>query len=171
MQYNNKFSMKDLFMNKELKKLFPQFTKKDGLKNVYSFEWIDKKVEEYLRNAFNGRKQGDEIIIQGKFKERFKQIKDMQTMIEDLINNIPAITKNIRHNTRLITPFQCIDQLKQITDPQKKVQVMQIVLENINYNPDFRSQNRFRSEIKSMSYYQRQDLWLKSVGYYNKRRK
>lgn len=171
MQYNDKFSMQDLFMNKELKKLFPQFTKKDGLKNVYSYEWIDKKVEEYLKNAFGGRKSGDEIIIKGKFKERFKQIKGMQTMIEDLFNNMPAITKNIRWNTKLITPFQCVDQLKNITDPQKKIQAMQIVIENLTYNPDFQSQNRFRSEIKSLSYYQRQDLWLKSVGYYNKRRK
>ncbi len=170
MQYNDKFGMQDLFMNKELKSIFPQFTRQDGLKNVYSFAWIDKKVEDYIKNTFGGRRVGDEIIINGKFKEKFKQIKGMQTLIEDMFNNIPAITKNILKNTKLITPFQCIDQLKQIQDPMKKVQVMQIIFDNLNYNPDFQSENRFRSERKPFDYYKRQEMWLKKVGYHNKRR-
>lgn len=169
MQYNDKFTMKDLFMNKELKNLFPQFTKKDGLKNVYSFEWINKKVEDYLKKTFNGRKSGDEIIIKGKFKEKFKQIKGMQGLIENLFNNMPAITKNIRKNTKLITPFQCVDQLKQIDDPIKKMQAMQIIFDNLNYNPDFQSENRF-TKIKDKAFIRKQEQWLKSVGYYNKRR-
>ncbi len=171
MQFNNKFGMKDLFMNKELKNIFPQFTNKDGLRNVYSFEWINKKVEEYLKNVFNGRIAGDEIIIKGKYKERFKQIKGMEKLIENLFNNIPAITKNIRKNTRLITPFQCVDQLKNITDPQKKVQAMGIVFDNLNYNPDFNSQDRFDGRYYGLDYLRRQQIWLKDVGYYNKRGK
>ena len=170
MQFNNKFRMKDLFMDKELKGLFPQFTKKDGLKNVYSFEWINKKVEDYLKNVFGGRKSGDQIVIKGKFKEKFKQIKGMQALIEDMFNNIPAITKNISKNTKLITPFQCKDQLKEITDPQKKIQVMQIIFDNLNYNPDFQSQGRFRSEFLSSNYLKRQQLWLNAVGYNNNKR-
>lgn len=162
--------MQDLFMNKELKGLFPQFTKRDAQKNVFSFEWIDKKVEDYLKKVFNGRKKGEDIIIYGKFKEKYKQIKAMKTLIEDMFNNIPAITKNIRKNTRLITPFQCVDQLKKITDPIKKIQVMEIIFDNINYNPDFQSQNRFTNTTRINSYYTRQSLWLKSVGYYNTRR-
>lgn len=171
MQFNDKFRMKDLFINEEFKNIFPQFTEKDGLKNVYSFEWINKKVKDYLKNAFNGRMVGDEIIIKGKFKEKFKQIKGMQTLIEDLFNNIPAITKNIRKNAKLITPFQCKSQLKEITDPQKKIQVMQIIFDNLNYNPDFQSQGRFRSEFLSSNYFKRQQIWLEAVGYNNKRRR
>ena len=75
MQFNDKFGMKDLFMNRELKGLFPQFSRKDKLQNVYSFEWIEKKIADYLKSAFNGRKSGDEIIIPGKFKDKFKEIK------------------------------------------------------------------------------------------------
>lgn len=171
MQYNDKFGMRDLFMNKELKGLFPQFTQKDSMKNVFSFEWVEKKVAEYLKAVFNGRMSNGDLIIPGKFKQRFKEIKGMKQLIEDMFNNIPAITKNLRRNTRLITPFQCVDQLKQIKDPQKKLQVMQIIFDNLNYNPDFQSQNRFDSSFSyGMSYYTRQDLWLKSVGYYDKRR-
>lgn len=170
MQYNNKFGMQDLFMNKQLKSLFPQFTKKEGLKNFYSFEWVNKKVEDYLKNVFGGRKSGDEIIIKGKYKDKYKQIKGMQKLIEDMFNNIPAITKNIRKNTKLITPFQCVDQLKEIQDPQKKIQAMQIIFDNLNYNPDFQSQNRFASLSGKKDFDIRQEKWLKSVGYYNKRR-
>jgi len=169
-QFNDKFGLKDLFMNKELKGLFPQFKKKDRLQNVYSFEWIEKKIADYIKSAFNGRKSGDEIIIPGKFKDKFKEIKAMQTMLEDMFNNMPAITKNVRKNTKLITPFQCVEQLKEIQDPRKKIQAMQIVLDNLNYNPDFQSQNRFRSEIMPHDYYRRQQIWMKTVGYNNKRR-
>lgn len=165
MQYNNKFTMKDLFMNKQLKGLFPQFTKKEGLKNVYSFAWIDKKVEDYLKNVFNGRKSGDEIIISGKFKQRYKQIKGLQGIIENMFNNMPALTKNIRKNTKLITPFQCIDQLKSIDDTIKKIQVMEIVFNNIYYNDDFQFNG-----YKDRGFEKRKEKWLKSVGYYNKRR-
>jgi len=170
MQFNDKFGIQDLFTNKELKGVFPQFSKKDGLKNVYSLDWITKKIEDYLKNAFGGRRSGDEIIIKGKHRDKLKQIKGMQTLIEDMFNNIPAITKNIRKNTKLITPFQCIDQLKQITDPQKKIQVMQIIFDNLNYNPDFQSQNRFNNQGNILDYFKRQEIWLKSVGYYNRGR-
>lgn len=168
-RFNEKFSMQDLFMNKELKGLFPQFTRRDKLQNVYSFEWVDKKVAEYIKSVFNGKITNGEVIIKGKHKERLKQIKGMQRLIEDLFNNMPAITKNIRKNTKLITPFQCIDQLKNISDPLQKMKVMQIVFDNLNYNPNFQSQNRFRSEFLPNEYYRRQALWMKMVGW-NKRR-
>lgn len=170
MQYNDKFGMRDLFMNKDLKGLFPQFTRKDKLQNVYSYEWIENKVAQYIKSAFNGRMSGGEIIIHGKYKATFKQISGMKKIIEDMFNNMPAITKNIRKNTKLITPFQCVDQLKEITDPQKKIAVMQIVFDNLNYNPDFKSENRFSTELNPNKFLKKQEAWLKSVGYYDKRR-
>lgn len=170
MQFNDKFGMQDLFMNKELKGLFPQFTKKDKMQNVYSFEWVENKVAIYIKSVFNGRMVGGEIIINGKFKDKFKEISAMKQLIEDMFNNMPAITKNIRHNTRLITPFQCVDQLKEISEPKGKMMVMQIVFDNLNYNPDFQSQDRFSSPVMQNDYYKRQQIWLTSVGYFNKRR-
>lgn len=170
MQFNDNFTMKDFFMNKELKGLFPQFTKKDGLKNVYSFEWVNNKVADYIKKVFGGRKSGEDIIIEGKHKERLKQIKAMKKLIEDMFNNIPAITKNIRYNTRVITPFKSIDQLKEITDPVKKIQIMQIIFDNLNYNPEFLSQDRFSSCSRSLDFFKRQEIWLNSVEYFKIRR-
>jgi len=159
MKYNNKFGMQDLFMNKQLKNVFPQFTKKDGLKNVYSFEWVDNKVGEYIKSVFGGTKQGDEIIIPGKFKQRLREIKGMKTFIEDMFNNMPALTKNIRKNTKLFTPFQSVEQLKEIQDPHSKMEVMQIIFDNILYNDDFRFNGR-----KDANYEKKKAEWRKKVG-------
>ena len=94
MQFNDKFGMKDLFMNKELKGIIPQFSRKDKLQNVYSFEWVEKKVADYIKSVFGGRKSGDDIIIPGKYKEKFKEIKGMKQVIEDMFNNMPADRKS-----------------------------------------------------------------------------
>lgn len=171
MQFNDRFSMKDLFMNKELKGLFPQFTKKDKLQNVYSFEWVEKKVADYIKSVFNGRIRNGEIIIPGKHKQRLKEIQSMKTLIEDMFNNIPAITKNIRNNSKLITPFKSVDQLKEITDPIKKAQVMQIIFDNLNYNPEFQSQDRFTTHVNGLDFFKRQEIWLNAVEYNKLRRK
>lgn len=168
MQFNNKFSMKDLFMNKELKHLFPQFTKREELKNVYSFSWVDKKITNYLKAALNGRMRNGDIVVNGKYKEKFNEVKSLKEVLEGLFNNMPSITKNIRKNTKLFTPFQSIDQLKQISSLRKKLQIMQIIFDNINYNPDFQSENRI-TQSKDKVYLRKQQHWLKSVGYYQKR--
>lgn len=165
MQFNDKFGMRDLFMNKELKGIFPQFSKKDKLQNVYSFEWIERKIADYLKSAFNGRKSGDSIVIQGKFKDKLKEIKALRSILESMFNNMPAMTKNIRKNTKLITPFQSVDQLKNLTDERKKIMAMGIVLDNLNYNPEFKSQNRIASSIMPNDFYKRQQIWMNSVGY------
>lgn len=169
MRYHQKFTMKDFFMNTELKGIFPQFTKKDKLQNVYSFEWVDKKVAEYIKAVFNGKIVNGEVIIIGKHEQRLRQIKLMQTIIEDLFNKMPTITKNLRKNTKLFTPFQCVDQLKIIQDPIKKIEVMQIVFDNLNYNPDFQSKNELNNQVCTNEYFKRQTLWMKIVGLNNRR--
>lgn len=172
MQFNDKFGMQDLFMNEELKGLFPQFLKTDSQKNVFSYEWIDKKVTDYIKSVFNGTKTKDgEIEISGKFDDIYKQISAMKGLIENMFDNMPAITKNIRKNTKVFLPFQSIEQMKNISDPVDKMRVMQIIFDNLNYNPDFKSEDRFSNKQFNDNFYKRQDLWLKSVGYYNKRRK
>jgi len=159
MQFNDKFGMQDLFMNKELKGLFPQFTKKDKLQNVYSFEWVENKVANYIKSVFNGRMVGGEIIINGKFKDKFKEISAMKQLIENMFNNMPTITKNMRHNTRLLTPFQCVDQLKEIQDPKGKMIAMQIVFDNLMYNDNFKYNG-----VKGIDYDKRKKAWKNSVG-------
>lgn len=165
MQFNEKFGMKDLFMNKELKGIFPQFNKKDRLQNVYSFQWVENKIAQYIKQVFNGYIRNGDVYVRGKYRQTYKEIKAMKQVLEDMFNNMPAITKNIRKNTKLITPFQCVDQLKEIQDPKKKLMAMQIVFDNLNYNPDFQSQNRFSTLATRTDYFKRQQIWMQAVGY------
>ena len=166
MKCNDRFSMKDLFMNKELKGVFPQFTKKETMQKNINMEQIEKKVASYIKSVFNGRMSGGEIIIKGKYKEKFKQIKALVPTLESMFDNYSKITENIRNNARLITPFFSVEQLKAFEDPKKKLMAMQIVLDNILYNPEFQKNN----QPVSNEYLKRQQKWLKSVGYYNLRR-
>ncbi len=168
-KYNRRFSMQDLFMNNELKNIFPQFTHRDKLQNVYNFEWVNNKVENYLLNALGGYKQNGNIVVYGKYKDQLNKVKNLQPFIETMFNNIPAITKNIRKNTKLITPFQSIEQLKNMQDPLKKLQAMQIIFDNLNYNPDFETENRI-NKLQTKDYLKKQEKWLTSVGYFNLRR-
>lgn len=168
MQFNNNLTMKDLFMNKELKNIFPQFSERDKLQNVYSFEFVEHKVREYIKNVFNGSYYKGNILVYSKFKLVLKTLKDIKGIIEDTWNNISSITKNIRRNTRVYTPFSCIDEIKSIGTIDGKIMAMQIVLNNLNYNPECASQNRFSSTYFQSDYLFRQAMWMKAVGYKDK---
>ncbi len=49
------------------------------------------------------------------------------------------------------------------------MEALQIVFDNLNFNPDFQSQNRFSNNTIFNSYYKQQTMWMKMVGY-DKRR-
>ncbi len=166
MQFNDKFTMRDLFTNRDLKHIFPQFNQHDPLQNVYSFAWFEKKIANYLKDTFNGRinrdtTNGYTIRIQGKFKQRFAEIKALQGVIEVMFNNIPSFTKGLRQDTKVILPFQSLEQIKTLDTERAKIQVMQIVFDNIQYNPDFGNQYK----LMYGDYYKKQMTWLKTVGY------
>ena len=48
--YNNNLSMQDLFQNEALANILPQF-KAEDLKSVQSFDWVNNKVREYIKNT------------------------------------------------------------------------------------------------------------------------
>ena len=159
MQYNNKFTMQDLFQNRKLASVLPQFYKKDGLKNVYSFNWVEDKVTKYLKSVLKARLVDDELVIRGKHREKIKEIKRLKTVIESMFNNMPSITKNIRKNTRLILPIENLDELKQIKTMDGKLNIMELVLENVKYNLDFQTKQKI-----TPLYLKEQKRWLKKVG-------
>ena len=151
--------MQDLFQNRKLASVLPQFYKKDGLKNVYSFNWVEDKVTKYLKNVLKARVVDDELVIRGKHKDRLKEVKRLKVVIESMFNNMPSITKNIRKNTRLILPIQNIESLREIKTLDGKLNIMELVLENVKYNPDFQTKQKI-----TPLYLKEQKRWLKKVG-------
>ncbi len=168
MQLNNKIRMKDLFQNPQLAKVFPQFTKEDKLQNVYSFNWVDKKVKDYLKHCLNAQITSSGLVVYGKKERVLQDVKMMKWTIEAFFNNLPSITKNIRRNTALYMPFRDLKQIQGLQTQDQKLAVLNIVLDNLNYNPDFASLNTVKVFNTNLSFFQRQSLWMRRVGYRRK---
>lgn len=159
MQYSNKITMQELFQNRKLANILPQFYKRDGLKNVYSFQWVEEKVKSYVKSVLRAKIVGEELIVRGKHRERIKEIRRLKTVIESMFNAMPSITKNIRRNTRLLLPIESVEEFKQVKTMEGKLQVMEWILENIKYNPNFQTKNKI-----TPLYIKEQRRWMKKVG-------
>lgn len=159
MQYSNKITMQELFQNRKLANILPQFYKRDGLKNVYSYKWVEEKVKSYVKSVLRAKIVGEELIVRGKHREKIKEIRRLKTVIESMFNAMPSITKNIRRNTRLLLPIESVEEFKQVKTMEGKLQVMEWILENIKYNPDFQTKNKI-----TPLYIKEQRRWMKKVG-------
>lgn len=159
MQYSNKITMQELFQNRKLANILPQFYKRDGLKNVYSYKWVEEKVKSYVKSVLRAKIVGEELIVRGKHRDRLKEIKRLKTVIESMFNTMPSITKNIRKNTRLLLPIESVEEFKQVKTMEGKLQVMEWILENIKYNPNFQTKNKI-----TPLYIKEQKRWMKKVG-------
>ena len=167
--YNNRISMKDLFQNNELSNILPQF-KDEDLKNVQSFDWVNDKVKEYIKNALNAKIDGDEIVVDGKKSNVLQSLQRMKYTLEAFFNAMPRIVKNIRKDTKLYLPYSNLVQIKGLKDDKQKVFLLNSILDNVNYNPDFRSLDDRNIDIynSGVSFEKRQAQWAEIVGYWRK---
>lgn len=165
MQYNDRLTMKELFQNRELESILPQFTQREKLQNVYSIESIVTKIEQYIRRAFNGKYEEGKIIIRGNAKRRMQDIQNLKTILEAMYNNMPSIASNLRQNKRIITPFLSAKQLKEYRTTSDKLEATKIIFENILYNPNLQSRYRQKKQMADRVYQQKQAAWMKKVGF------
>jgi hypothetical protein len=164
-KYNDIFKMRDLFMNPKLAGVFPQFERGVRLQNVYSFAQVERRILEYLKNVFNGSVTDEgELIVRGKKIDVLRRVTQLQGAIEVFFNNMPSIVKNLRSNTKLYLPYATLSQIEGLNTAYKKYGAMREVLENVNYNPNFSSQNGIQSP-SALPYQKRQDAWKKKVGF------
>ncbi len=165
MQYNDRLTMKELFQNRELAGILPQFTQREKLQNVYSIESIVTKIEQYIRRAFNGKLEERKIIIKGNTKRRIQDMQSLKTILEAMYNNMPSIASNLRQNRRVITPFMSSKQLKECRSTSDKLEATKIIFENILYNPNLQSRYRQKKQATDRVYLQKQAQWMKKVRY------
>lgn len=167
--FNDRITMKELFQNKEMANILPQFEDKD-LKNVQSFGWVNDKVKEYIKNALNAEIDGEEIVVKGKKSNVLQSLQRMKYTLEAFFNAMPSIVKNIRKNTKLYLPYN-LAQIKALKDERQKVILLNSILDNVNYNPDFRSLDDRNIDIynSGVPFEKRQAQWAEIVGYWRKR--
>lgn len=167
--YNDRISMKDLFQNKELSNILPQFNDED-LKNVQSFDWVNDKVKEYIKNALSAEINGEEMVVKGKKSKILQSLQRMKYTLEAFFNAMPSIVKNIRKNTKLYLPYN-LAQIKGLRTYEQKILLLNNILDNVNYNPDFRSLDDRNIDIynSGVSFEKRQAQWTEIVGYWRKK--
>lgn len=162
------FSMRELFMNEQLKNVFPQFGKIGKLQNVYSYAQVEKQVAEYLAGALNGSITGDgELTVRGKYKDVLGRVRQLQALIEEFFDSTPKIVANLRKNTALYLPYAARNRIAELKTPASKARAMREVLDNLQYNSDCGALNSIKHETPAQ-FARNKRKWEEKVG---KRRK
>lgn len=168
MRYNSSFKMRDFFMNSKMESVFPQLNEKDLDKEESNDEDIALKVQTYLSKALGGSLSGDNIVIGNKSVSNVKsQIETLKFVAEGFTDNMQSIKANVKSNRKLYTTIASVDQIYELKDEKKKLDFFNEVQDNINYNPEFGSQNSVAS-FSTLPYKKRQEIWKSKVGYKGK---
>ena len=168
-QFNKHLTMDALFRNPQLKHVLPQFPRNQALRNVYSFAEITRRVKVYLRGTLGGRNdpETEGLLVRGKHSAVLKQVEQLAVMLEQFFSAVPQVVKNIRQGTPLYTPYSSVAEIKGMKGKAglpRKTELMQCVLDNINYNPEFNSLNSV-TKYPPRTFDTEQLAWLRKVGY------
>lgn len=167
MAWNNNFTMQDLFMNPALKNVVPQFGRREPVQQVYSFAEQKRQVKEYLRGLLSAIESGEILKVKGQQPDILERVREAKTTIEQLFNSMPSIAKNLRANTRVYLPFATSEQIRNISTPDGKVAVLRAIIDNVNFNPNFKSLDTITRDMPPMNFYRLQSKWMREVGYRN----
>ena len=165
MEYNNLFRLQDFFCNDNMTGILPQFNRDDLRKGKAD----DDKIYTQCRNVINGFLHGviteKGIAVTNKSSAAVLRIVTACKMVlEAMFNNSESLLANISTNKRVYTSAASVSQIATLDTPQKKLKFLNEILDNINYNPEFQSQNSVPS-FSDKPYEERQRAWQKRVGY------
>lgn len=164
MKFTNNLKMKDLFQNPKCVGIIPQIETKSLNKKPSPSE-IDKSIKSYLEGVFNSKFSGSHMKVNGKKKEVLSQVQNLKWILEAIYNNYDSIKKNLLKNTPVYTPFKSVSEIEKINNFKQKYNTLNAILDNLNYNPDFESENSVRVFHTNMNFIQRRNMWLRKVGY------
>lgn len=165
MKYNDSFGMRDFFCNEKLTGVVPQFNPKDLESDRLSEDKVFDRCKEVLNSFLGGEICGDKITVTGKSKSAvMSAVRSCAAVLESMFNNSEELIKGIKNNKKLYTTAASVSQVKGFADDGQKLKFLKEILDNINYNPDFNSQNSIASN-SPVPYRERQEKWKKKVGY------
>lgn len=134
-------------MNPKLEGVFPQFSKGDTLKNVYSFAETEARVQKYLAGALGGTVTAKgELVVKGQHQSILNRVRQLQPLIEGLFDNMPKVIAAIRRNTPLYLPYATKKQIEDIKTPAQKQRALKQVLDNLQYNMELGALNSIKKE-------------------------
>ncbi len=164
MQYNNYFRMQDFFCNEQLDGIVPQFnTRSMSDEDIYS--QCMKIICGFLGGTITGK---DTISVSNKSSSNVVRIVTAcKSVLEAMFDNVDSILQNVHSNQRVYTTVETFSQIVDFDTPEKKLKFLNELLDNINYNPEFKSLNSVKS-YSPLPFQMRQKAWEKKVGYKNK---
>jgi enolase len=163
--YNNNFTLADLMMNPRMKGIFPQFGVNTPVQQVYSFAEQTRQVKEHLRGLIKASKAANgDLIVRGDHPQVMARIESAKAAIEQLFNAMPSISKNLKSGTKLYMPYATKEQMKGLTDFDAKITALQAVVDNINFNPNFKTTEKtIERNIPSKNFRDEQRKWQQRV--------
>ncbi len=165
MRFNNIFGMQDFFCNNSLSGIVPQVDKCDIERGELSEYKIFTCCQNVLNGFLNGILTDDGIVVINKSRSVvLRVVTACKSVLEAMFDNSQSLLRNIGENKSVYTSVSSISQIVNMNTPQKKLCFLNEILDNINYNPDFNSQNSVRSH-SGKSYGERQRAWMRRVGY------
>ncbi|MCM1368282.1 MAG: hypothetical protein NC184_05700 [Roseburia sp.] len=157
--------MQDFFCNKRLSGIVPQFDKRDLERGEISDYKIYTRCRGVINGFLNGVITANGIAVSDKSSATVTRIVTAcKSVLEAMFNNSASLLQNIRDNRRVYTTAASVSQIAELDDPSKKLKFLNEILDNINYNPEFNSQNSVRS-YSTKPYQERQKAWARRVGY------
>ena len=111
--------------------------------------------------------QDGDLKVKGKHEEILRRVEAASRTIEQMFNSMPSLSKNLRANTRVYLPFATQQQMADLTDFDSKIEVLRAILQNCEYNDNFRSQGRLARDLQipNMNFAEEQRRWKKTVGW------
>lgn len=165
MEWNKNFTLSDFLMDPKMKGVFPQFGRTQPAQ-VYSFAEQTRQVKAHLRGLLRATAapNGD-LRVKGNQQEVLNRVQAAQVAIEQLFNAMPTISSNIRSGSKLYMPYATRAQIQELTEFDDKVKAIQSVVDNIKYNPDFKSKYTTTRDNTDPNFKKEQAAWQKRVGY------
>lgn len=165
MRYNNFFRMQDFFCNKRLAGIVPQLDRRDMERGEISDYKIYTRCQSVINGFLGGTITPNGIEVIGKSNAAVTRIvRACKSVLEAMFNNSKSLLQNISDNRRVYTTASSISQIAELDATEKKLKFLNELLDNINYNPDFHSQNSVQSYSRK-PYKDRQKAWARRVGY------
>ncbi len=159
MSYSNKFTMKDIFMNGNLKGKFPQFNRRDLEKNNIDDSRIFDECRTLVCNYLGGKIKGDRIVCSDKSDRKVQTILMVcKQVFETIYDNYDSLRRSIKQNKKLYISAHNMDEFKSM-DANKFATIIHEVNENMLYNPNF------SGELKEPTLRRKQLAWKRKVGF------
>lgn len=153
--------MRDLFCNEKLSGIVPQLSAKDFEKGSLNDKKVFEECRHILCGLLSGVVRGKRIEVTNKSRAKvLAAVTAAKPLLEGMFDRTPQLKAGIDENRKLYLSLAGLSQLSAKTDLRKRKKVLEEIMDNFMYNPEFEPE-----ETRSADYLRQQENWKRKVGY------